>query len=166
MSNYKEIVTKAIIGKAKKSFHDKYDMVMDETPNNILGCWVINHKFNGVDNGSSIDVSGTFDINVWYSYDNNSKTQVSSKTFSYNDTLNVNTNDDDEHEVVVRSLKQPTVSDVSINDGKVILNIDREMGVEIVGNTIVKVPFESLEDDYEDLTNKDNIDNINTDYLK
>ena len=172
MTNYKEIVTKAIIGKAKKTFTNDYTMITDENPDNILGCWVINHKFNGINNNNSVDLNGSFDVNVWYSYDNNTKTQVTNKTFNYNDNIKINYKDDDDSskEVIVRSLKQPTVKDVKIVDGKVNLNIEKELGVEVIGNTIVKVPIEDLTDDYEDLTNQTNeediIDNVVEDYLK
>lgn len=43
MSLYKEIVTKAVIGKGKKYFKDNYTLEASDTPSTILGCWVINH---------------------------------------------------------------------------------------------------------------------------
>lgn len=43
MANFKEIVTKAIIGKAKKSSSNKYTLETEQVPNTVLGCWVINH---------------------------------------------------------------------------------------------------------------------------
>ena len=36
MAVYKEIVTKAIIGKGKKDYHDTYDMTLDVKPNTVL----------------------------------------------------------------------------------------------------------------------------------
>ena len=47
MSLFKEIVTKAIIGKGKKYFKDNYSIDVENVPSTILGCWVINHKFKG-----------------------------------------------------------------------------------------------------------------------
>ena len=43
MSNYKEIVTKAVIGKGKKTFTTTKEQVVENNPSTILGCWVINH---------------------------------------------------------------------------------------------------------------------------
>ena len=170
MSNYKEIVTKAIIGKAKKTTKDTYEIESEIIPDNILGCWVINHNFNGINNNNKIEINGTFDVNVLYSFDNNTKTQVSTKKFSYNDSLNIHTKEsEDKTEVIVRSLKQPTVTDVKIDNDKIILNIEKELGVEVVGNTMIKVPTEDLVDDYEDLTEngkiEETIDNVNENYL-
>ena len=47
MSNYREIVTKAVIGKGKKTFTNQNEIEIERTPSTILGCWVINHNFIG-----------------------------------------------------------------------------------------------------------------------
>ncbi|MBR1416836.1 MAG: outer spore coat protein CotE [Bacilli bacterium] len=172
MNNYKEIVTKAIVGKSKKSSTDNFTIVCENTPNTILGCWVINHKFNGYSSNDNIIVNGSYDVNVWYSYDNDTKTGVSKETYTYNDTLTVNLKENisDGKEVIVRSLKQPTVSNVKIVNDKVELSIDKELAVEVVGNTKIKVSVESIDDDYEDITNiissEEEIDKVNDDYLE
>ena len=51
MSAYKEIVTKAIIGKGKKYYKNTYTIETENEPSTVLGCWVINHKFKGTDVG-------------------------------------------------------------------------------------------------------------------
>lgn len=43
MATFKEIVTKAVIGKGKKQFTDNLSLQVTNKPNTILGCWVINH---------------------------------------------------------------------------------------------------------------------------
>lgn len=169
--NYKEIVTKAVIAKGKKNSTNKYTLETEEVPNTILGCWVINHTFNGTNLGNKVLVSGSFDVNVWYSYDNDSKTAVSTQKFNYSDTMRLNVDDvSSSNEVIVKSIQQPTVSDVSIEDGIVNLNINKELGIEIVGDTKIKVPVEELDDDYVELTDDEEvskeIDKVDTDYLK
>lgn len=169
--NYKEIVTKAVIAKGKKNSTNKYTLETEEVPNTILGCWVINHTFNGTNLGNKVLVSGSFDVNVWYSYDNDSKTAVSTQKFNYSDTMRLNVDDvSSSNEVIVKSIQQPTVSDVSIKDGIVNLNINKELGIEIVGDTKIKVPVEELDDDYVELMDDEEvskeIDKVDTDYLK
>ena len=171
MAEYKEIVTKAVIAKGKKSTSNKYTLEPEEIPNTILGCWVINNTFNGTSVGDSIIVNGSFDVNVWYSYDNDSKTAVSTKKYNYRDTMHMKSLNslDSRPEVLVKSLKQPTVADVKIDNGVVNLSIDKELGIEIVGNTKIKVPVETLDDDYEILEDDpplEEIDKVNEDYLK
>lgn len=171
MAEYKEIVTKAVIAKGKKSTSNKYTLEPEEIPNTILGCWVINNTFNGTSVGDSIIVNGSFDVNVWYSYDNDSKTAVSTKKYNYSDTMHMKSLNslDSRPEVLVKSLKQPTVADVKIDNDVVNLSIDKELGIEIVGNTKIKVPVETLDDDYEVLEDDpplEEIDKVNEDYLK
>ena len=176
MSNFREIVTKAVIGKAKKTSGNKFTITPEERPNTVLGCWVINNTFNGSNNNGSVLIEGSFDVNVWYSYDNDTKTAVSTKRFTYTDKMNVplknDTVLDNNSEIIVRSLKQPTVTNVDINNGNVELTIEKELGVEIVGNTKVKISVEDLDDDYVELIDDDlekeideGIEDIKEDYL-
>jgi len=172
LSNFREIVTKAVIGKAKKTSGSKFIVETEERPDTVLGCWVINNTFNGANNHGSVLVTGAFDVNVWYSYDNDTKTAVSTKRFTYSDKMNVSLKNDtildNNSEIIVRSLKQPTVTNVEIKNGMVELTIEKELGVEVVGNTKVRVSVEEFDDDYEELFDEEldtEIDNINEEYL-
>ena len=86
---FKEIVTKAIIGKGKKYYKNSYTIETENEPTTVLGCWVINHKFKGSEVGGKIVVDGSFDVNIWYSYDNDTKTTVITKKISYSESVMV-----------------------------------------------------------------------------
>ena len=58
MAYFKEIVTKAIIGKGKKSTNIEHIATTEDNINTVLGCWVINHNFNGINTGGKIIVNG------------------------------------------------------------------------------------------------------------
>lgn len=168
MSTYKEIVTKTIVGKGKKNFINDYKLTTEETPDTVLGCWIINHHFKGSNKKNEVTVNGTFDINVWYSYDNDSKTSVTTKTFDYQELLRLRVKDYDSltnnNEIIVRSLKQPTVQDVKIVNGEVNLTVNKELGVEIVGESKVKIA--TLEDELPwDEIEEETIDDVNEEYL-
>ena len=92
-NNYKEIVTKAVIGKSKKTSTDEYSIMLEENISNVLGCWVITHTFKGYNSNGKVAVNGSYDVNIWYSYDNNTKTNVIARTFNYSDIINVNLKD-------------------------------------------------------------------------
>lgn len=153
MASYKEIVTKAVVGKAKKNSVSKFSVKPEETPDTILGCWVINHTFEGKNENGVVGIHGAFDVNVWYSHNRDTKTAVTTKRFNYDDKMNIRLKDGssltDASEIIVRSLNQPTVTDVKINNGAVDLSIEKELGVEVVGNTMIKVSVEEDPDDYE-----------------
>ena len=64
MASFKEIVTKAVIGKGKKTFTTTNSVVPECEASTILGCWVINHNFKGYKSGDTITVEGSYDINI------------------------------------------------------------------------------------------------------
>ena len=164
MSNFKEIVTKAVVGKAKKNSVDSFIVETNEVPNTVLGCWVINHTFSGFNNNGSVMINGEYDVNVWYSYDNDTKTTVSTKHYSYTDKINVNLKDNtgltNSNEIIVRSLRQPTVSDVKIENNVVDVIIEKELAVEVIGDTKLKVSIEELDDDYDVVDDNDLNDEV------
>ena len=54
MASYKEIVTKAVVGKGKKTFTTTHTVSPEVVPTTILGCWVINHLLVVDDNHCKI----------------------------------------------------------------------------------------------------------------
>ena len=168
MTNYKEIVTKAVIGKVKKNSTDNIVINVEDKADTILGCWIINHTFNGTSTGNDINVNGSYDVNVWYSFDNNTKTNVVKYTYNYFDTLNINSSDNTNNtEVIVRSLTQPSVIDAKIDNNTFKLVANKELAVEVIGDTKIKVPVEIIDDDYIEINSNTpiNTDEINENYL-
>lgn len=154
MASYKEIVTKAVVGKGKKYFKNNYSVEAKEATN-VLGCWVINHKFKGYKSGDKIGVDGSFDVNIWYSYDNDSKTTVINKKVEYNDLFNVRVKENadlsGDTDIIVRTLKQPNCSKVNIQNGIIYFDVEKELGVEIVGETKVKIAIEEDEEPWDEI---------------
>lgn len=176
MASYKEIVTKAVIGKGKKYFKNNYTIKSETIPTTILGCWVINHKFKGYKSGEKVGVDGSYDINIWYSYDGDSKTAVVSKKIDYNDLFNLklkDSNDSNDTDIIVRTLSQPNCTKVNIlEDGSINFDIEKELGVEIVGEKKIKIaveedeePWEEIEDEVDDDILKEIEENVDTTYL-
>lgn len=161
MPSYKEIVTKAVVGKGKKYFKNTYTIEATNKPTTVLGCWVINHKFKGYKSKEQIGVDGSYDVNIWYSYENDSKTTVINKQINYNDLFNVKIKEEadltGDTDIIVRTLKQPTCSKVNIEeDGKISFDIEKELGVEIVGETKMKIAIEEDEEPWQDLSEEVN----------
>ena len=178
MAYFKEIVTKAVIGKGKKTTTQKYVIKPEETPNTVLGCWIINHRFNGAMSRGDIFVNGNYDVNVWYSYDGDTRTGVASGNFSYSDKMNVPINSSskltNDSEVIVSSLSDPNVVEVSVVNGEIHFSVRKELGIEVVGDTKIRVNVEDNFDDYTVIEDDevapevlDEIDNeIKEDYLE
>ena len=117
-----------------------------------------------------------FDVNLWYSYDNDSKTLVATKKVEYNDLLNLKirenadlTNDTD---IIVRTLNQPNCSNVSVDGNTINFDIEKELGIELVGDTKMKIAIEDDEEPWDilddEVTNEtlEEIDNtVDENYL-
>ncbi len=164
MANYKEIVTKAVISKGKRLFSTDHSVEVNN-PSTVLGCWVINHNFNGTKSNNKIVVTGSYDVNIWYSYDNDTKTDVIRETNTYEEVINMRDRENvDGEEIIVRSLKQPNCVKIDINGNKINYTIEKELGIELVGDIKVKVDIREDEDSWDDIV-EDDIDKIKEDYI-
>ena len=177
MSAFKEIVTKAVIGKGKKYYKNAYTIETEYVPTTVLGCWVINHSFKGTDVGGKIVIDGSFDVNLWYSYENDTKTTVITKKITYSEAVMVRqkeTTDASTKDIIVRSLKQPSCTNAKENNKTISIEIEKELGIEVVGDTKIKVPIEEEEDpwdliddtSYNEEVEKEIEKSIKTNYLK
>ena len=166
MSNYKEIVTKAVVSKGKKLFTSTNN-VMVNNPSTILGCWVINHNFNGVKEGNKIIIDGSYDVNIWYSYDNDTKTDVVRETNKYSEVINMRERDNTSgEEIIVRSLKQPSCVKVDIDGNNITYTIEKELGIELVGDIKVKIEANLDEDPWDEIVEEKDIDDIKEDFIE
>ena len=168
MANYREIVTKAVISKGKKMFVTN-NKVTVENPSTVLGCWIINHDFNGTKNKNQVIINGSYDVNIWYSYDNDTKTDVIKEKKTYQEVINMYEREDiDGEEVIVRSLKQPTCSKVEIDGNNINYVVEKELGIELVGDVKVKVEATEEDDDWDEIVEdkKEDIDNIEEDFIE
>ncbi len=161
MSSFKEIVTKAVLGKGRKVFTTKHTLTTSNKPTTVLGCWVINHNFSGVKNKDKIQIEGSYDVNIWYSYDNDSKTEVVKQTNNYLETVNVRKKETGEvtnEDVIIRSLSQPSCTKVDIIDGVIHYTIEKELGIELIGDTKVRISIDEDEDEWDDILDEDEIE--------
>ena len=158
-------------------YKNTYTIDTENIPTTVLGCWVINHKFKGSEVGEKIVVDGSFDVNIWYSYDNDTKTTVITKKIKYSEEANVRqreTTDSTTKDIIVRSLKQPNCINAEIKEKTISIEIEKEIGIEIVGDTKIKVaveeteePWDNLDDNsYNEEIEKEITNNIKEDYLK
>ncbi len=173
MSEYREIITRAVTGKGRKFTQSKHTISPSHRPTSILGCWVINHKYDAKKVDDTVEIAGFYDINVWYSYSDNTKTQVVTETVSYTDVVKLRYKDDnsigDEHEVVARILQQPNCLEASIasTGAKVEVQVEREFLAEIIGETkvVVEVHPETLTDDTDWDVDDEDFEDLNPDFI-
>ena len=168
MSEVREIVTRAVLAKGKKIFR----IHENENPGNeaysVLGCWVINHEFEATLSGKKVDLDGNFEINIWYAYDNNSKTDIARAFTKYNGTIKVREiicdSISDHCDVVARILQQPTCTNARITENGIEIEVVFEVCVEVIGETKMMVTVfqcndtcccDTIDDDFENEINED-----------
>ena len=76
-------------------------------------------------------------------------------------------------DIIVRALKQPSCLGVKVNNGIVSFDIEKELGVEIVGETKMKIaieddeePWDEIYDDIDDEALKEIDESVNLEYLE
>lgn len=169
----REIYTKAVCGKGRKFSQVTNTVTPPHAPTSILGAWIINNEYEAVKSGDNVEVVGTYDVNIWYSYDRNTKTDVAKETISYVEVVPLSYLDKNHRsssaEVSAAATQEPNCVEASINsrgDG-VVIRVEREYKVEMIAETKVCVvvcpngcddlddkgiDFEDAEDgDFEDL---------------
>jgi spore coat protein E len=158
----REIITNAVCGKGSKYSQTTFTIFPANRPTTIGGCWVMNHSYEAQLVGDTVEVSGNFDINVWYSYDGNSETAIAKDTVSYSESIPLR--DLDPHctrdglRVTVKAVQQPNCLDANVvdNGSEILVRVEKELTVEIIGQTKVWVltvdapNFKDVEDDGEE----------------
>jgi spore coat protein E len=140
---YREIITKAVCGKGRKFSQVSHTVTPSNAPTSILGAWIINNRYEAVLSSNGVEVVGTYDINIWYSYDRNSKTDVAKETVSYVDIVPLNYLDKKHKaataEVYAAAVQEPNCVEASIHGAGVGIRVEREYRVEMTAETKVFV---------------------------
>lgn len=143
MNEIREIVTRAVVAKGKKVFNITEKVRTNEKPYSILGCWVINHEFEATKLNNTVILDGEFEINIWYSTTNNTRTDILRESITYKKNIETKTvvkeyleNSDD---ILARIIQHPTVTNAKILDDCIELDITFEIVAEIIGETKMKV---------------------------
>ena len=170
MNEIREIVTKAVIAKGKKVCNLNAIVEPDNETFSILGCWVINHNFTATLDQDCVKIDGSFEINIWYAYEENSKTEVARQIYNYSDTIKTRQivkNVTSSKDVIVRVLQQPTCTNASITENGIEVEVMLEEAVDVIGETKIAVTAftnidpDTLDDSFENEINE-NFINENT----
>ena len=160
MNEIREIVTRAVVAKGKKVFNLVEKVRTSEKPYSILGCWIINHEFEASTINEVVKLDGEFEVNIWFSTNNNTKTDIIRENITYKKEIITKTvvkdyleNTDD---ILARIIQHPTVTNAKIIDDTVQLDITFEIIAEIIGETKMKVTvFKEVENWEEEIDTLD-----------
>ncbi len=166
MSNIREIYTKAIVAKGKKLSKNSYTFELDEDPSTILGCWLTNHHYDASIKQGIPKIIGTFDVHIWYSFNEDSNSIVEKRQVTYIDEMQVIKKEERDFEtsdtLKARCLGKPKCLNALLRDKNVICEIEKEMQIEISGETCIKVEVKNEEEIWDDLEDIE----VNPDFIK
>jgi len=144
MNDIREIVTKAVIGKGSRSFNTSVEM--PETTGlviRVLGAVMTNHNARAEKSGDLIEINGSYEVHVWYTYDDDEQTDIVRKTVNYGDTIELyhalRENLLDSDEITAEEIIAPYATDVRIEAGIIHVDVAFEVAAEVIGETKMRV---------------------------
>ena len=158
-SSLREIITKAVCGTGKQDFHytENLSIPVGRIPSSILGSSVTRLKLTEplvteiTSHGTkNVRVSGTFDINVWYSYNDDQATDVAKDTVKFTEVIPISLISEsilgqvDARAILIKAPQCHKTIISAMNQ----IQVDIELGIyaEIVGETKVYVQVYSETD--------------------
>lgn len=168
MNDVREIVTRAVVAKGQKLIKRQDEVICENTPYTILGCWIINHSFTGTLEDNKALITGSYEINIWYSYDNNTKTDVARVCVDYNKNINtkeiVKDINKETREIIVEVIQEPSCTNAAIVNNSICVDVCFELLVSVIGETRVRVCILD-QVDLADYTDDDFEDEINENFI-
>ena len=165
-NNIREIYTKAIVAKGKKLSKCTYTFTLTDCPNDILGCWITNHHYEAAIKNRVPKIVGTYDVHVWYSCHDEMDSVVERHQVTYIDDMQVTKKESRDFEttdqVKARCREKPKCLSASHSDYNVTIEVEKEMQIEISGETCIKVEVKNEDevwDEFEEIE-------INPDFIK
>lgn len=153
---FREIITKAVCGKGRKFSQDAHQLAPPDSISTILGAWIINHTFEATKVEDAVEITGSYDINIWYAHRDNSKTDVAKHAVSYVDRVPLSYFDrnvrDNTVEVVALETQPPNCIEATITEGQaqMLVRVERDFLVELIGETKLTVAVTERDVDGDD----------------
>ncbi|MCL6477232.1 MAG: outer spore coat protein CotE [Peptococcaceae bacterium] len=156
-SGYREIITKAVCGTAKKilRYSQQFPTVDGSEPVQILGTSITQMRLKEpeieADNGTlGVRVNGIFEAHIWYSYNGGRSTDLLRQAIHFEEVVPVT-----EHDGLILSItdakaniiKPPQTQEAGITrDGRIKVDFELGVYVEVIGETKLLVKVASPED--------------------
>ena len=169
MSIYREIVTKAVVGKGKKKDEKEYVFKIEKPLSKALGCWIINHDFTPIYKDEKTYIKGSYDINIWYAYDDDTQTELYKSKQEYEEeiTLKMKPNEviKPNSELKAFCLKYPSCSKLEVNGDNLVVTVEKEFALDVIGEAKLKIQVSKLDEDEWNL--EDEIDSsVDVNYIE
>ena len=158
---YREILTKAIIAKGEKTIKNKETILTEDNVSKVLGCWIINHKYEITTSNDIVYISGKFDAFLWYGKNNNTDSNLIKKTFTYKDEIPYSFTIesyplDEKCEIKSKIETEPPCISMSFDNNTINIEYISKVCIDIIGETNIKIKVDDIIVE----------EKINTNYMK
>lgn len=151
MANYQEILTKAVVGKGKKTCEDEYNLTSNLKPSKVLGCWVINHNMKPILKDNEVYVDGEYEVHIWYAYDEDKNTELHKEKITYSELVPFKMKKGEEltlkQELKAYCTNYPSCVELKIKEDKLFLKIKKDFIVDAIGEAVIRVQLSDLIDE-------------------
>ncbi len=158
-SGYREIITKAVCGSAKKFFRysQQFATVDGSEANQILGTSITQMRLKEpeIETGGDrigVRVNGIFEAHIWYAYNGGRSTDLLRQAIHFEEVIPIT-----EYEGQILSItdakatviKPPQTQDAAVTrEGKIKVDFELGVYVEVIGETKILVKVVSPEEAY------------------
>ena len=102
-----------------------------------------NHNVSATKANNLIEITGSYDVHVWYTYDYNKHTEIVRMQVNYQDIIEIQdmlrSNLLASDEIVVEEIIAPYATDVRIEAGIIHVDVAFEVATEVIGETKMRV---------------------------
>jgi len=135
----RDICVRATCAKGQKKFRQTFTLQAANMPDHVLGYRITNHSFVAAPERNVVEITGQYDIHVWYAYDKGNQTCVEKKTVCYTEHLPVvdleGVRLGMDEAVKCTIIKEPRILDVQLRRTNVEVAVAIEFYAEIIGET-------------------------------
>jgi len=132
---YRKIKTIVICGSGAGQFQREITVTTNQSVSAVLGCWAVDHVYTGTLSGNEVLISGVYTLNIWYSYDEFTRTEVVSEQVHYNENVSLDYWDpkcsSTTFPVKASVMVQPDCTEAEISGNDVTLSVNYTYDVEL-----------------------------------
>lgn len=139
---FREIFVKTVCGEGYENITESRSFHPNHQPTRILGTEITDHQFKAEYADNRVVVKGTYEMNIWYAYNEGRDTALLAVPVEYEDEVPLKRNEatkDSVCEVRVCSAYGPKVIDSEIRGSDIVVTCSRTWHAEIIGESALCV---------------------------
>lgn len=139
---FREIFVKTVCGEGDENVTESRSFHPNHRPTKILGTEITGNEFKAEYADNNVVVKGTYEMNIWYAYNEGRDTALLAVPVEYEDEVPLRRNEatpDSVCEVRVWNTYGPKVIDTEIRGADVVITCSRTWHAEIIGEAALCV---------------------------